>query len=159
MSKKEKYDELLKQANALLEPNEPVITALANLSALIYSSLDYVSWCGFYIAKAKRLWLGPFQGNVACEFIDFGSGVCGASAKEHKTIVVKNVHEFPGHIACDSKTNSEIVVPILVNEKVFGVLDLDSYDFSAFDETDEFYLKKIVEILKKNVTLVNYQLT
>ncbi len=159
MKKKDLYETLVKQADALLFAEEPVITALANVAALIFDSLDYVSWCGFYLARGNRLYLGPFQGKVACEFIDFGKGVCGKAAKEKTSVIVQNVHEFEGHIACDDATNSETVIPIIVNEKVFGVLDLDSYAFSAFDETDEIYLKKIVEILKKNVRLADYQLT
>jgi L-methionine (R)-S-oxide reductase len=158
MNKKVKYEELIKQSDALIFSNEPVITALSNLSALIYNSLEYVSWCGFYLLKDKRLYLGPFQGQVACEFIDFGKGVCGTAAEKRETVIVPNVHEFPGHIACDAKTNSEIVIPVIVEDKVFGVFDLDSYDFSAFDQTDKIYLEKIIEILKKNVRLVNYQL-
>ncbi len=159
MNEIEKYEDLLKQAEALLFPEEPVITGLSNFTALIYNAFDKISWCGFYLAKNSRLFLGPFQGNVACEFIDFGKGVCGTSAAERKSIIVPNVHEFPGHIACDEKTNSEIVVPVIINNSVFGVLDLDSYNFSAFDETDEKYLKNLIEILKKNVRLVDYQLT
>jgi GAF domain-containing protein len=158
MTKKEKYENLLKQADALLLPNEPVITALANLSALVFNELDYVSWCGFYLAKDERLYLGPFQGNVACEFIDFGKGVCGTAARKNETVIVPNVHDFEGHIACDDKTNSEIVVPISCEGKIFGVFDLDSYDYAAFDETDKNYLEKVIEILKKNVRLVDYQL-
>ncbi len=152
------YKELIRQIDALLFSEEPVTTALANVSALIYSALDYVSWCGFYIAKNNRLFLGPFQGAVACEFIDFGKGVCGKAAQSRKSVIVPDVHKFPGHIACDAKTNSEIVIPVIAGNKVFGVLDLDSYDFNAFDDLDKKYLENIVEILKKNVRLENYQI-
>ncbi len=157
--KTEKYEELLKQADVLFLENEPVITALANFTALLFQSVNYISWCGFYLAKENRLFLGPFQGKVACEFIDFGKGVCGGSAEKRKTIIVPDVHKYDGHIACDSGTNSEIVIPIIYNDEVFGALDLDSYEYAAFDETDKIYLEKMIEILKKNVRLDNYQLT
>ncbi len=155
----EKYKEVLSQAVYLLSDGNPVLTNLSNLAALLKRSFSKISWVGFYIAKGEKLFLGPFQGDVACETIDFGSGVCGVSAKKEETVVVENVHEFSGHIACDANTNSEIVVPIVVNGKVFAVLDLDSYDYAAFRETDKYYLEKIVEILKKNVTLEKFNLT
>ncbi len=155
----EKYREVISQAVYLLSDGNPVLTNLSNLTALLKRSFSKISWVGFYIADGEKLYLGPFQGDVACEVIDFGSGVCGVSAKKEETVIVENVDEFSGHIACDANTNSEIVVPVVVNGKVFAVLDLDSYDYSAFNETDKYYLEKIVEILKKNVTLEKFNLT
>ncbi len=153
------YKTMLKQVEALLSDDNPVITNLSNLAAFIKQSLNKVSWAGFYLASDQVLYLGPFQGEVACEIINFGDGVCGTAASTNKTIVVDNVHQFEGHIACDAKTNSEIVVPIILEEKVFGVLDLDSYGLSAFSERDKFYLEKIIELLKKIITLHKFNLT
>ncbi len=155
----EVYELIVKQASALLTDGNPVITNLSNLTALLKQSFPKISWVGFYFAEKKKLFLGVFQGKVACETIDFGKGVCGTVAEKMETIIVEDVHSFPGHIACDSDSNSEIVVPIILENKVFAVLDLDSYHYSAFNEKDKFYLEKIVEILKKNVTLQKFNLT
>ncbi len=151
--KEQAYKELIKQTDALIYEGEPHVTALSNFAALFFHSLDYVSWCGFYLLFEGRLILGPFQGKVACEFIEIGKGVCGTSAEKRVTIIVENVHEFPGHIACDADSKSEIVVPLIVNENLYGVLDLDSYDFSAFNEIDKIYLEKAVANLLQKIDL------
>ncbi len=159
LSDKKKYEEVLSQAKYLLTDENPAITNFANFTALLKRSFSKISWAGFYFAKNEKLFLGPFQGEIACEIINFGSGVCGTSAEKKETIVVENVHEFDGHIACDANSNSEIVVPVIVKGEIFAVLDLDSYEYSAFNETDRFYLEKLINILKKNVTLEKFNLT
>ena len=125
----------------MLNPNEPTVTNLSNVVAALKQTFEKISWVGFYLSKEEMLYLGPFQGKVACTRIKFGNGVCGTSALKKETQVVPNVHEYPGHIACDVETNSEIVIPIIFNNNVYGVLDLDSTQFSAFDETDKIWLE------------------
>ncbi len=139
---------LLKQAEALLEDETDLIANCANLSALIYHNIEDLNWAGFYIYKDKELVLGPFQGLSACTRIKMGKGVCGTAAIERTTLNIKDVHEFPGHIACDSASNSELVVPIVVDNKLIGVLDLDSPIHNRFDnELQEFFeaiIKKLI---------------
>lgn len=143
------YELILKQAEALTK-DVPFITAnLANISALIYTSLDRLNWAGFYITENDELILGPFQGKPACVRIPFGKGVCGTAAATDETQLVKNVHEFPGHIACDCASNSEIVVPIHKDGKIYGVLDIDSPDLGRFTEEDKDGLEKLVKIIEK----------
>ena len=143
------YELILKQAEALTK-DVPFITAnLANISALIYSELDRLNWAGFYITEKDELILGPFQGKPACVRIPFGSGVCGTAAATGETQLVKNVHEFPGHIPCDCASNSEIVVPIHKDGKIFGVLDIDSPDLGRFTEEDKEGLENLVKIIEK----------
>ena len=122
------------------------LSQLANFTALMKELFDSFSWVGFYVASGNKLYLGPFQGKTACEIIDFGKGVCGTAASKKETIVVKNVHEFNGHIACDTASNSEIVLPLLRNNELWGLLDIDSYNLNNFDETDKNYLEKIVNL-------------
>jgi len=143
------YDELFKQVQALSEDVNFDITILSNISALIYDALDNLNWCGFYILKDNALLLGPFQGKVACTRIEIGKGVCGTSVKQNSTIVVPNVHEFPGHIACDSASNSEIVIPIHKNGCIYGVLDIDSPMLNRFDDNDKVGLEAIVLEIEK----------
>ena len=143
----ENYEELLPQVEAILNNEEPIITNLSNFTALLKQSFKKISWVGFYFINSDKLVLGPFQGKVACTTIKIGKGVCGTSAAKRETIIVENVHEFPGHIACDGGSNSEIVVPLISNNKLIGVLDLDSYEFSAFNENDRLYLEKFCELL------------
>jgi len=143
------YQLLVMQMEALLEPELPLVTNLSNASALINEALEHINWAGFYLMKEDQLILGPFQGKVACVKIMLGKGVCGTAAKEARTQLVEDVHKFPGHIPCDSASNSEIVVPIMVNGKVAGVLDIDSPDFSRFDEQDRLGLEEIVNIVEK----------
>ncbi|MBR6957916.1 MAG: GAF domain-containing protein [Erysipelotrichaceae bacterium] len=116
-------------------------TLLSNTSALLKQSLQDTNWVGYYLMQDGKLILGPFQGLVACEVIEVGKGVCGTSVERRETILVRNVHEFAGHIACDSASNSEIVVPIIINDAVWGVLDIDSPLIARFDETDQKYLE------------------
>ena len=125
-----------------------VISNLANASALLYDSMDRLNWAGFYLIEGGRLVLGPFQGKPACIEIALGSGVCGTAAAENRTMLVDNVHEFPGHIACDCASNSEIVVPLRKEGCVFGVLDIDSPVFSRFTEEDRAGLEEFARILE-----------
>ena len=145
--KEEQYKLLVKQIEGLLNPEDPIVTNLANITGAINQTFMKVSWVGFYLTKNDKLFLGPFQGKVACTKIKIGEGVCGTSAKNKESIVVPIVHEFPGHIACDAESNSEIVVPIIKNNFVFGVLDLDSTSFSTFDNTDKIWLEKICTLV------------
>lgn len=130
------------------------ITTLSNAAALLNSYLDDISWVGFYLFKDNNLILGPFQGRVACTLIELGSGVCGKAAKELKTVIVPNVHEFKGHIACDSRSNSEIVLPIIINNKLYGVLDIDSTSFNRFNQKDAKELSTFIDNLSK--VLIKY---
>lgn len=147
-----KYESLLLQIEALINPDEPLITNLANVTAALKAAFDKISWVGFYLIKDGKLFLGPFQGNVACTVIEIGKGVCGLSSSREETIIVDDVDKFPGHIACDSGSRSEIVIPLLKNDKLFGVLDLDSYQISAFTETDKKYLEQLCNSLTGKLT-------
>ncbi|MCE1188116.1 MAG: GAF domain-containing protein [Ignavibacteria bacterium] len=144
LSDEEKYIELNKTASVFFAEADPLITQMSNFAALLKQSFEKISWVGFYLYNGERLILGPFQGKVACTAIALGKGVCGTAAVTKETQVVPNVHEFPGHIACDSGSNSEIVIPILTGTGLFGVLDLDSYKFNAFDDTDKKYLEELM---------------
>lgn len=150
-TKEEFYDDLCNTLVALISEEDDWLANLANSSALLWMMLDDINWAGFYLYKNNELILGPFQGNPACTHIKLGKGVCGSAALTKETIVVKNVHEFPGHIACDSQSNSEIVVPIIMNDNLIGVLDIDSPIYSRFDEIDKKYLEKFVNILNKYI--------
>lgn len=150
MEKKEKYEQILPQLKALTEGVNNNTGALANAAALIHETMGFF-WTGFYLVKDNILHLGPFQGPVACYTIPYGKGVCGTSWKEGKTLVVKDVEEFPGHIACSSLSRSEIVVPIFKASKIIGVLDIDSKEFATFDNTDKDYLEKAMKILSDNL--------
>ncbi|MHA6252002.1 GAF domain-containing protein [Oceanobacillus sp. CAU 1775] len=141
------YELLLKQLEALSEDEEDQIAILSNASSLLNQFLDNVNWAGFYLWKNDELVLGPFQGLPACVRIQYGKGVCGTAVKLRETQRVEDVHAFPGHIACDAASQSEIVVPIIINDEVFGVLDIDSPIKNRFDETDQLYLEKFVETL------------
>lgn len=145
------YEMVLGQLRALIEGETDVIANLANASALLYQFLDEVNWVGFYLWKENELVLGPFQGLPACIRIPNGKGVCGTAVTEKETILVENVHAFPGHIACDAKSQSEIVIPIIIDDHVFGVLDIDSPILNRFDTTDQTYLEKFVDILKRQL--------
>ncbi|MCX7876883.1 MAG: GAF domain-containing protein [Melioribacteraceae bacterium] len=155
LSDEEIYKQILPQVDSLLKESEPLISSLSNLTSLLKDAFTKISWVGFYLSKNNKLYLGPFQGKIACTVIDFGKGVCGTSALNKKTIIVKNVHEFPGHIACDSGSYSEIVIPLIKDDNVVAVLDLDSYNFSAFNETDKYYLEKISDILINKFSFEN----
>ena len=140
---KENYELLVQQAKALVDGEDDWIANTANLSALLFNSLNNVNFAGVYRFENGELILGPFQGMPACVHIQMVKGVCGTAAKEEKTQIVPNVHEFAGHIACDSASNSEIVVPIFKDEKLWGVFDFDSTKLKNFDETDQKYLTEI----------------
>ncbi len=147
MDKLERYQLLLKQAQSLLENEHDLIANMSNISALLFNNLPNVSYAGFYRYQNHELILGPFQGPVACMHIALGKGVCGTAAKTRETQIVPNVHEFAGHIACDAATNSEIVIPIMKNEDLIAVLDLDSKVFARFDDIDSEYLTKIANCI------------
>lgn len=146
-SKSELYDELAAQLSSLLAGERDLVANAANFAALVFHSLPDLNWAGFYFVKAGELVLGPFQGKPACMRIAFGRGVCGAAAAKCVTTIVPNVHEFPGHIACDMESKSEIVVPLMKNERFIGVLDLDSRQLARFDEADAAGLETLVKIL------------
>lgn len=142
------YGELNSQLKALIHGVPHLIANLANASALIFEVLDGINWAGFYIIEGDRLVLGPFQGKPACIEIPVGRGVCGTAVEQNKTQLVDNVHLFPGHIACDSASNSEIVIPIHKDGRIFGVLDIDSPLYSRFSDADRCGLEELVQILE-----------
>lgn len=146
-SKREVYEQLATQLSALLSGERNLIANAANFSSLLFHSLPDVNWAGFYFVKDGELVLGPFQGQPACVRIKIGQGVCGAGAAKCETVIVPNVHEFPGHIACDSASNSEIVVPLLKGSKLIAVLDLDSPLIGRFDTLDGQGLETLTRIL------------
>jgi GAF domain-containing protein len=146
VSKTELYTNLQLQLRSLLEGEHDFIANAANFSSLLYHSLPDLNWAGLYLHKGGELVLGPFQGQPACVRIAIGKGVCGTAAEQRQTILVDNVHEFPGHIACDSASNSEIVVPLIAHDELLGVLDLDSPSFARFDDEDARGLNELAEI-------------
>jgi GAF domain-containing protein len=143
--KSEIYDELARQARGLLEGERDMIANAANVASLIWHIVPDLNWAGFYLMKGGELVLGPFQGKPACVRIAVGKGVCGAAVERRATMLVKDVHAFPGHIACDSASNSELVVPLIKGGKVLGVLDLDSPLHARFDEEDQRGIEKLVQ--------------
>ena len=145
------YKLLAAQIRSLAEDEPHYIPVLSNASALLYENMEDLNWAGFYIMNKGSLMLGPFQGKVACIRIELGKGVCGTAAQKDETQLVKDVHQFPGHIACDSASNSEIVVPIHKDGKVVAVLDIDSPSLSRFDEHDKAGLEEFVKILEEAV--------
>ena len=145
------YPIVIKQLDALLQDEPDVIANLSNASALLNQFLEDVNWVGFYILRDDELVLGPFQGLPACVRIKTGKGVCGTAVSEKKSQLVADVQQFPGHIACDSASRSEVVVPIIKDGEVFGVLDIDSPSKSRFDETDQKYLEEFVKTLEKHI--------
>ena len=151
--KGEAYAELETGLRALLTGEHDLIANAANLAALLYWSLPQLNWAGFYLVEPRQgdLLLGPFQGKPACVRIPIGRGVCGTAAARRETVVVPDVHAFPGHIACDSASNSEIVVPILRGDRLIGVLDLDSPVHERFDEVDARGLESLVRVLVESL--------
>ncbi len=147
LSKEIFYDLIVRQIESLLSNERDPIANMANVAAFLYESLEEVNWTGFYRFIKNELLLGPFQGRVACVHIGMGSGVCGTAAVRRKTLIVANVHEFSGHIACDTASNSEIVIPMVKNKKLIGVLDVDSPQFNRFDDGDAKGLERVVKIL------------
>lgn len=152
----ETYKALLPQIESLLNENEPLISNLANVTAALKEAFDKISWVGFYLMKENKLFLGPFQGKVACTIIEIGNGVCGTAAANKETIIVDDVEKFPGHIACDSGSRSEIVVPLIKGNNVYGVLDFDSYRLSAFDNVDQQYLEKLCKLLSDKLSFEKF---
>lgn len=145
--KTETYRFLLENARILLDGETDFLANSANISSLVFHTLPDLNWAGFYLHKDGELVLGAFQGKPACVRIKIGRGVCGAAAEQRETVIVKNVHEFPGHIACDAASNSEIVVPLVKNGVLLGVLDIDSPVLNRFDETDKRELERLAQIL------------
>jgi len=137
----------------LLGDEDDFITNAANFSALVFDKVLDLNWVGFYMLKNNELLLGPFQGKPACIRIQLGKGVCGTSAKNRKTIIVEDVHDFPGHIACDSASNSEIVIPMLIWGKLYGVLDIDSPLKSRFNEDDKILFEEMLNTLLDNTNM------
>jgi L-methionine (R)-S-oxide reductase len=150
LDKPQLYAELASTLHALIDGESDWIANLANASALLYQSLPDLNWAGFYLLKEGELVVGPFQGKPACVRIAIGKGVCGTAAARRETIIVPNVHEFPGHIACDSASNSEIVVPMIRHDSLIGVLDLDSPKTERFDAADREGLERFVATLLNN---------
>ncbi|MFV0330616.1 MAG: GAF domain-containing protein [Dysgonomonas sp.] len=147
-SKEEKYRSLLPQLKGLLEGETDAIANMANISAALKMTFGFF-WVGFYIVKREELVLGPFQGTIACTRIKYGKGVCGTAWKEKRTVIVEDVNQFPGHIACDAASQSEIVIPMFNQDEVIAVLDIDSDHLNHFDETDAHYLQQIVKLLER----------
>jgi L-methionine (R)-S-oxide reductase len=144
--KAEQYQSLIPQIEALIDGEPDLVANLANICAVLKEQFKWF-WIGFYLVKDNELVLGPFQGPVACTRIAFGKGVCGAAWQQARTLIVPNVDEFPGHIACSSLSQSEIVVPVFHDGKVIAVLDADSEALAHFDETDARYLEQIVKLV------------
>ncbi len=149
------YQMMVNVARSMIEDERDIIANMANISAVINAYMEDLNWVGFYRRIGEELVLGPFQGMPACIRIKLGKGVCGTAAREQRTVLVKNVHEFPGHIACDSKTNSEIVIPIYQNGEVFGVLDLDSPILERFSQIEQRYLEEISLLLSKSISSIS----
>jgi L-methionine (R)-S-oxide reductase len=145
--KSDLYDQLAAQLTSLLAGERDLVANTANFSSLIFHSLPDLNWAGFYFVKDDELVLGPFQGRPACVRIAVGKGVCGTAAARRVTTIVPNVHEFPGHIACDRASNSEIVVPLTKGDRLIGVLDLDSPLFGRFDDEDAIGLNRLASVL------------
>ena len=146
MTKESRYESLLSQVKALCEGEEDMIAKMANVSALLHQEFGFW-WTGFYRVQGDELLLGPFQGPLACVHIGYGRGVCGTAWKEERTVVVPDVEEFPGHIACSSESRSEIVVPMKKDGRVVAVLDIDSRELSTFDEVDARCLEQLVALM------------
>lgn len=149
-NKDEMYKDIMEYSKMLMYEEKDYIANLANISALLNQILKEINWVGFYITRGEQLVLGPFQGKAACIRIDKGRGVCGEAFERGQTQLVADVHQFPGHIACDSASNSEIVIPIMINNKVAAVLDIDSPVKNRFDEDDKMHLEKLCEIIKES---------
>ncbi len=151
LSREEKYKALLPQIKALIEPEEDLIANLSNIASALKYGMGFF-WVGFYLVKGKELVLGPFQGTLACTRIAKGKGVCGASWEQGKTIIVDDVEEFPGHIACSSLSKSEIVVPVFDSQnQVRIVIDVDSDKLSSFDKTDQIYLEELAQLISSKL--------
>ena len=151
LSLENQYVLLNKQLKSLLDKNENWLSNLSNFTAALKQTFEKISWVGFYLYDGETLYLGPFQGKLACTRIDIGKGVCGTSAKKLETIIVPDVNKFPGHIFCDSDSKSEIVIPLIKKNRLFGVLDIDSASYDSFGEIDKKYLEEICTYLMKEI--------
>lgn len=147
----EQYQLLFKQIKSLLDKEDNLLSNLSNFTAALKQSFEKISWVGFYLYDGKELYLGPFQGKVACTKIRIGSGVCGTSAEKRMTLIVPDVEKFPGHIACDVESKSEIVVPIIKDDELYGVLDLDSTSLNSFNQVDQKYLEEMVNYIVNEI--------
>lgn len=156
LSLDEQYTVLKKQLRSLLSKEDELISNLSNLTAALKQSFEKISWVGFYFFDGNKLFLGPFQGKIACTVIEPGKGVCGTAAKEMRSIIVPDVNKFPGHIFCDADSKSEIVVPLLQEGRLLGVLDLDSPSYNSFDETDQKHLEEICMFVSEEIFPNNY---
>ena len=150
-NKIEAYELLEAQIHAILQDEDDIIANLANVSAILFEFMRDINWVGFYLIKSNDLVVGPFQGKVACSRIPLYKGVCGKAVYDKQLVNMPNVHKFEGHIACDSASNSEIVLPLLKNDQVIGVLDIDSPIFNRFDDIDEQHLQNIVSMINKKL--------
>lgn len=155
LSTESKLDNMLVMLEGIVQGEDLPITKLCNASALINALIGRINWCGFYLAKNNSLVLGPFQGMPACTVIEIGKGVCGTAALKRETLVIEDVHKFKNHIACDAASTSEIVVPIIKDDKLIGVLDLDSNEFNRFTELEKKYLENSIDILNKYINWDN----
>lgn len=151
LSEDEKYSLLGRQLKSLLSKEENILSNLSNFTAALKQTFEKISWVGFYLFDGKKLYLGPFQGKVACTVIEIGKGVCGTAAETKKTVIVEDVDQFPGHIACDPESRSEIVIPILKGNEIYGVLDLDSGNIGSFNELDRKYLEEYCRFLSSEI--------
>ncbi|MCK9617562.1 MAG: GAF domain-containing protein [Lentimicrobiaceae bacterium] len=143
-----RYERIYQQLTELVPKSNDPVSRMATIAAVLYHKMDTFFWCGFYLLKNERLLVGPYQGPVACQELKTDTGVCWAGINQKKTIVVQDVHDFPGHIACDSRSKSEVVVPLKdKNGAIIGVLDVDGKDFNCFDAVDAEWLKKIVPLI------------
>lgn len=150
-SVQKQYEELSIIIKGLLNKNDNRLSNLSNFTAVLKQTFDKINWVGFYLFDGEKLYLGPFQGKVACTQIELGIGVCGSAASSLRTIIVPDVNKFPGHIVCDSDSKSEIVIPLIKNDKLLGVLDIDSASLNEFDETDKKYLEYICNFLTEEI--------
>jgi L-methionine (R)-S-oxide reductase len=151
LAEEERFRLLNSQIKSLLTKDDNFISNLSNFTAAINDTFEKISWVGFYLFDGKKLYLGPFQGKVACTSIEIGKGVCGTSAAKRETIIVPDVNKFPGHIFCDSSSKSEIVIPLIKRNRLLGVLDLDSHDYNSFAKIDKEYLEEICKFLSEEI--------
>lgn len=153
-NKNKQYKLINAQVQALISDESDMIANMANIAAVLFNNLEQINWAGFYLFKQDELVLGPFQGQPACVRIPMGGGVCGTSAATRQTVIVKDVHEFAGHIACDVASNSEIVIPIVFDQHLVGVLDVDSPVAARFDDDDRQGIESLVNILQQTLTFL-----
>lgn len=148
VKKKYRYKRLIKQLSVLLMKSDDITSRMATISAVLYHKMDYFFWCGFYKVDIDNLIVVTYQGPLACQLLPKNKGVCWAAVKQNKTIIVPNVHTFPGHIACDSRSKSEIVIPVKNSKgQIIAIMDIDSKSLNSFDEIDKEYLEKIVQLI------------